>query len=395
MTRQSPASADPAAANRACDEELYRQVIGHFASGVAVITTRARERRFGMTASAVTSLSLEPPMLLVCINRRAPTCAAVSEAGLFGVNILTEDQGEVAERFARPREDKFAGLAVDESGSGVPLLGETLARLECRVVEEVAGGTHSVFLAEVLRAEAGSGLPLTYYRGRFGRLELVEDDAVYGELRRRILGGQFGEGEQLEVGEIAGELRTQPWHVYHALTRLTAEGIVVRDAEGGYTIAPVDLRTIEDSLDGRRAIEIGVVELSVGRTTEAELAQLRRLMERTLPLITAGRFVDVDEYAAANAAFHEYIVGLARSEALLHAYRRLGLPGILARSLQTSSVAPDELTLDHLELVEAFEDRDVERAKDIVDRHTERSKLTHRLAYEQAQDPSRPADPER
>jgi 4-nitrophenol 2-monooxygenase / 4-nitrocatechol 4-monooxygenase, reductase component len=383
MTRQTVASGEPTAA---CDEELYRRVIGHFASGVAVITTRTRERRFGMTASAVTSLSLDPPMLLVCINRRAPTCAAVSETGLFGVNVLTEDQGEVAERFARPSEDKFAGLAVEESDAGLPLLSDTLARLECRVVEEVAGGTHSVFLAEALRAEAGSGLPLTYYRGRFGRLELVEDDAVYDELRRRVLGGQFAEDDQLEVGEIAGELRTQPWHVYHALTRLTAEGIVVRDAQAGYMIAPVDLRTIEDSLDGRRAIEIGAVELSVERTTEEELAELRRLMERTLPLIADCRFVDVDEYAAANAAFHEYIVGLARSDALLHAYRRLGLPGILARSLHTSNVAPDELTLDHLELVEAFEDRDVERAKDVVGRHTERSKLTHRLAFEQAQE---------
>ena len=395
MTRQTVASAKPTAVTGACDEELYRRVIGHFASGVAVITTRTGERRFGMTASAVTSLSLEPPMLLVSINRRAPTCAAVNETGLFGVNVLTEDQGEVAERFARPSEDKFAGLAVEESDAGLPMLSDTLARLECRVVEEVAGGTHSVFLAEVLRAEAGSGLPLTYYRGRFGRLEVVEDDSVYDELRRRILGGQFGEADQLEVGEIAGELRTQPWHVYHALTRLTAEGIVVRDAQGSYMIAPVDLRTIEDSLDGRRAIEIGAVELSVEWMTAEELAELRRLMERTLPLITDGRFVDIDEYAAANAAFHEYIVGLARSEALLHAYRRLGLLGILARSLHTSNVAPDELTLDHLELVEAFEDRDVERAKDIVGRHTERSKLTHRLAVEQAQDRSRPADPER
>lgn len=367
-----------------CDEEQYRQVIGHFASGVAVITTRTRDARFGMTASAVTSLSLEPPMLLVCINRSAATCAAVGETRVFGVSILTEEQSEIAERFAKPSEDKFAGLAVHESSTGVPLLSDALARLECRVVEEVTGGTHAVFLAEVLRAEAGSGLPLTYYRGRFGRLELAEDEAAYDELQRRILEGRFGEADRLDVDELAAEVRTQPWHVYHALTRLTAEGFVVRDPDGGYTIAPVDLQTVEDSLDGRRAIEVGAVELSAGRTTAEELAELRRRMERTLPLIANGRFVDVHEYAAANAAFHEYIVGLARSEALLLAYRRLGLAGILARTLHTSDVAPEELVLDHQELVEAFEDGDVGRAKEILDRHTERAKLTHRLAFDRA-----------
>ena len=368
------------------DRDLYRQVIGHFASGVAVITTRTAGRRFGMTASAVTSLSLEPPMLLVCINRRAPTCAAVSDAGVFGVSILTEDQSDIAERFARPSEDKFAGIPVDDGTAGLPLLRDALARLECRVVEDVAGGTHAVFLGEVLRAEAGSGLPLTYYRGRFGRLELVEDEAVYDELRRRILDGEFGEAEGLDVARLAAELRTQPWHVYHALTRLTTDAIVARDPVAGYRVAPVDLRTVEDCLDARRAIEFGAVELAIGQVAAEELAELRRRMERTLPLIAEDRFVDVHEYAAANTAFHEYVVGLARSDALLLSYRRLGLPGILARSLHAGSVAFEELVTDHQRLVEAFEDRDVERAKRIVHSHAERAKLTHRLAFEQAHD---------
>jgi DNA-binding GntR family transcriptional regulator len=121
--------------------------------------------------------------------------------------------------------------------------------------------------------------------------------------------------------------------------------------------------------------------------TAEELAELRRRMERTLPLIANGRFVDVHEYATASAAFHEYIVGLARSEALLLAYRRLGLPGIFARSLHASNVALEELLVDHQQLVEALEDRDVERAKDVVDWHTERAKMTHRLAFERAPEP--------
>jgi 4-nitrophenol 2-monooxygenase / 4-nitrocatechol 4-monooxygenase, reductase component len=158
------------------DSEVFRHVIGHLPSGVAVVTTRDGGRRFGMTASAVTSLSLQPPMLLVCINRQAPTCAAVSGAGVFGVNILGENDGALARWFAAPREDKFDGIATEETRSGLPMLRTALARLECRVTERVQGGTHTVFLAEVEGAEAGGGAPLAYFRGRFGRVDLAGDD---------------------------------------------------------------------------------------------------------------------------------------------------------------------------------------------------------------------------
>lgn len=239
-----------------------------------------------------------------------------------------------------------------------------------------------MFLAEVIRAEASSGLPLTYFRGRFGRLEPVEDEAVYDDLRQRVLRGEFGEGEKIPVSTLASRLQAETWHVYHALTRLVSDGIVVCDPVSGYVIAPIDLRAVEDSLEGRRAIEIGVAELSVGRVTSGEIAELRRRMERTLPLIVDGRFVDVHRYATANAAFHEYLVGLAKSDALLLAYRRLGLPGILARSLRSSNVAFEGLLADHRELVQTFEAGDVVRAKEVIDRHTDHAKLTHRRAFE-------------
>lgn len=84
-------------------------------------------------------------MLLVCINRNAPTCGTISDAGVFGVNILTEDQIQLAERFATPSADKFVGVAVEEGVTGVPLLSAALARLECRVVEEVRGAPTRCF----------------------------------------------------------------------------------------------------------------------------------------------------------------------------------------------------------------------------------------------------------
>jgi flavin reductase (DIM6/NTAB) family NADH-FMN oxidoreductase RutF/DNA-binding FadR family transcriptional regulator len=379
-TEANPAGT--AVAVDACDQARFREVIGRFTSGVTLITTTAGGKRYGMTASAVSSLSLEPPMLLICVNRAAPTCAAISSSGIFGVNILSENQGDLADRFAQPSKDKFAGVPVEDGALGIPLLEAALARLECRVTEEVAGGTHTVFLAHVVTAEAGAGLPLTYFRGRLGRLELQEDEAVYDEIRRQILQGEFADAQQLDVAELARKLAVEPWHVYHALTRLVADDLVARDPMRGYVIAPVSLVAVEDALDGRRAIEIGAVELSIGRATGAEIAELRRLMEATVPLVEAGHFADVNAYATANARFHEHMVGLARSEALLHAYRRLGLTGILARSLSGSNEASPDLAEDHRQLVEAYERQDLEAAKRMIDQHTERAKLTHRRAFE-------------
>ncbi len=158
----------------ACDAEVFREVIGHFASGVTIITTRANGSDYGVTANAVSSLSLEPPMMLVCLNRISRTQAAIASSGSFAVNILSEGQGDLAVRFASSERDKFAGVAFRRRGVGNPLLDGALAHLECGVAEEVSGGTHSVFLAVVRRAERFDGEPLAYFRGRFGRLELEQ-----------------------------------------------------------------------------------------------------------------------------------------------------------------------------------------------------------------------------
>ena len=150
------------------DPDLFRDVIGHFATGVTVITTRDGETDFGVTVSAVSSLSLEPPMLLACLNRTSRTQAAIRRTGSFAVNILGLQQEAVARLFATDRDDKFEGLAVRYSTLGNPLLEDALAHVECDVIEEAAGGTHTVFLAEVCHAERFDGEPLLYFRGQFG-----------------------------------------------------------------------------------------------------------------------------------------------------------------------------------------------------------------------------------
>ena len=153
---------------RGFDPDVFRDVIGHFATGVTIITTRDAGVDYGVTVSAVSSLSLEPPMLLVCLNRTSRTQAAVSRTLGFAVNILGVHSRELAQLFATSRDDKFDGLKMAYGELGHPLLEDAIAHVECEVTEEATGGTHTVFLAEVRRAERFEGEPLLYFRGQLG-----------------------------------------------------------------------------------------------------------------------------------------------------------------------------------------------------------------------------------
>jgi flavin reductase (DIM6/NTAB) family NADH-FMN oxidoreductase RutF len=124
-----PPSFDPS-----FDADTFRHVVGHLPSGVTVVTTRASDADFGMTASSVTSLSLRPPMMLACLNKESATSRAVSRAGAYAVNVLGQGHEDLAQRFATPRKDKFAGIGVVAGVLGLPLLAGALAHIECTVV---------------------------------------------------------------------------------------------------------------------------------------------------------------------------------------------------------------------------------------------------------------------
>jgi flavin reductase (DIM6/NTAB) family NADH-FMN oxidoreductase RutF len=162
--------------NATSPQELFRDVIGHFATGVTIVTTSEAGVDHGTTVSAVSSVSLEPPMLLICLNRSSRTQAVIERKGSFAVNILGVTQDELARTFATGRDDKFAGLEVVRSAAGHPLLVEALAHVECRVVDTAVGGTHTIYFGEVERAERFEGEPLLYFRGRFGWLSLDRDE---------------------------------------------------------------------------------------------------------------------------------------------------------------------------------------------------------------------------
>ena len=172
--------------DEAVDTDLFRHVVGHLASGVTVLTTRADDRDHGMTASSVTSLSMDPPMMLACVNNGVPTTAAIESSGRYTINVLGRAHGDLANQFASPRSDKFAGVSIDRGRAGIPMLAETIASLECEVTEQVVGGTHSIFLGHVLSATAREGSPLTYFRGGFGRFEFAAGSQVPHGLRAHL-----------------------------------------------------------------------------------------------------------------------------------------------------------------------------------------------------------------
>jgi 4-nitrophenol 2-monooxygenase / 4-nitrocatechol 4-monooxygenase, reductase component len=362
------------------DRETFRHVIGHFASGVTVLTARADDEDFGATASAVSSLSLDPPMLLVCLNTRGSTHAAIHASRAFGVNILDEDQGIVAERFALPHGQKFAGLNVLRGDSGTPLLTDSLAYCECRVAEDVVAGTHRVFLANVVRAVAREGSPLTYYRGKFGRFEVEQDRVTYGELRMRILSRSISLEDALDVGRLAKEFATLPATIHHAVTKLVAEGLLARDPERGYVVRPVTPESSRQAFDARCAIELGVAASTIGRVPAERVIRLRALMEQTVPLVAEGRFVDVEAYTRHNEAFHNAIVEMADNPTLADCYARLGVSGLMVSLLREGSEAGQEIIDDHRAIVDAFERSDLGAAVQAIARHNENAKETTRRA---------------
>jgi flavin reductase (DIM6/NTAB) family NADH-FMN oxidoreductase RutF len=154
------------------DESEFRRVIGHFASGVTVVTTSTDGTPGGVTVSAVASLSLEPRLVLVCIDRASDSHERIRRAGAYAVNVLEEGRGEtLARRFATGGlEDRFRGTAWRTERTGAPVLEDALAWLDCRVVSALPGGDHTIFVGEVVAGDAREGEPLVYYRGGFNGL---------------------------------------------------------------------------------------------------------------------------------------------------------------------------------------------------------------------------------
>ncbi len=152
------------------DDAQFKLAMSHFASGVTVVTTEHDGRQYGMTVASFASLSLHPPLVLVCVEKSVKSHDAIASAGKFGVSILEAGQQDISNKFASRSDDKFAGVDVRTGELGVPLIGGALTAVECRLHETLPGGDHSIFVGEVVAIHTSEGVPLVYYRSGYRAL---------------------------------------------------------------------------------------------------------------------------------------------------------------------------------------------------------------------------------
>lgn len=152
------------------DQRSFRKALGCFATGVTVVTTLHPDSKApaGVTVSAFSSLSLDPPLVLFCLGNKTSSIDSFKSNGHFAINVLSETQRDLSIRFASRSEDKWAGMEWETGLGGVPLLSGCLATLECKLVNTIEGGDHLIFVGEVqnLTHQEG-GAPLVYFRGAY------------------------------------------------------------------------------------------------------------------------------------------------------------------------------------------------------------------------------------
>jgi flavin reductase (DIM6/NTAB) family NADH-FMN oxidoreductase RutF len=149
----------------------FRRVLGHFATGVTILTTCDNDARAtGLTASAFSSVSLDPPLVLICVDHKSQSYPALRERGCFAVNILSVEQQAISRRCASSRLDKFDEVPHTISDLGLPLIEGAIAHLECTTVSTHVEGDHTIFVGRVERAQVGTGEPLLYFRGQYQQL---------------------------------------------------------------------------------------------------------------------------------------------------------------------------------------------------------------------------------
>lgn len=157
----------------AISKDEFRAALSRFASGVTVVTTKdATGRAHGITVSAFCSVSLEPPMILVCIDKETGSHYALRESKHFVVNILAEREEYLSDHFASQLADKFDGIAFRRGIDDIPVLDAALVTLECRLAHAHEGGDHTIFVGEIEKSEVKEDFPLVYWHGNYRKLEI-------------------------------------------------------------------------------------------------------------------------------------------------------------------------------------------------------------------------------
>ena len=145
-------------------------MMGCFATGVTIVTTKDEDQLHGMTVNSFTSVSLQPTLVLICLTTGARTTAAIENRGWFVVNILSEQQAALSNHFARPHENHYAGISYTLNEHDLPVLPDCVGHMVCRVHRIDPGGDHVIVIGEVIKFEFGDAAPLLFARGAYGAL---------------------------------------------------------------------------------------------------------------------------------------------------------------------------------------------------------------------------------
>jgi flavin reductase len=156
----------------AFDPKEQRRIFGHFATGVTVVSTLAGDETWGMTANAVTSLSLDPPLILVAVVRDSSTDGYLKASRCFAVSILAAEQRDLSTRFSSPGPRDFSDLKTKTAVTGCPILVDAIGWVDCRVKDILPGGDHEIYLGEIVAGDAHDHKkkPLLFYGGKYGQL---------------------------------------------------------------------------------------------------------------------------------------------------------------------------------------------------------------------------------
>ena len=152
----------------AFDQARFREVLGHFATGVTIVTAMEQDGPVGFTCQAFSALSLDPPLVVLAPAKSSTSWPKIAAAGAFCVNVLESRQEALCRSFSVSGADKFAGIGYSTSVTGAPVLDGTLASIECELEQVIDAGDHELVLGRVLALEVNEGTPLLYYRGGFG-----------------------------------------------------------------------------------------------------------------------------------------------------------------------------------------------------------------------------------
>ena len=155
------------------EAEQFKRTLAQWASGVTIVTAREGDRAHGMTVSSFCSVSLDPPLVLICAEKISDTHGVIREGGVFTVNVLAEGQEELSNKFARSKDEhlRFEGLDCKIGVSGCPHIPGAVATLDCRVVRGIDSGDHIIYIGEVEEVDTSDRRPLLYYRSTYHRLE--------------------------------------------------------------------------------------------------------------------------------------------------------------------------------------------------------------------------------